>query len=729
MYFCMIKMKALLYLFWIPIIILGQTPSKTTVGFIKQVIDQKESNNPFQALHTFQYHSYENLKIAGNPEAITGTSYKKKELKRTLAKTGLYLSEKTSKELFDQNKGRKEIITATLVPGFEQPVLPIFNIKFQSKDLYNNTYYIFDQGYASPLHDDAFKIYNYERLPDSTITGRKVRVIAFSPTTQDINTLAGKLYIDVQTLGIAKAIFYTQGNLDITASHEFTYDRIHNLWYNHYSELYIRKANTVKEIELFGGRFEIGKRKPEEVPDDELYLILKRFNSDFKTNRKVNFGPEGVSTQIEEQALQTPKSYWKTYRKGEPFTTSDLAQFMQLDSIVAAEKITRQLEVIDKFKVGYYPIGIIDIDLKYLIKFNEYEAFRLGIGGTTNDKLSKRWRLGGYVAYGTKDKVWKYKANLSYRLSKKKDTWLHLYKSDDIHEFAGTSFITDARVYSLFEPRLINIPTFYLYKAYGLSMQQRLLPELMSEVALSRKRIEQTTNYQFAADGLTRSNYVLTEATLAARWSPKSDYMQTPSGYQEKSKGYPMLTAQVTKGIKDVVKSDFNYFKFSTKFNYVIERLNNSNTLLQFEGHFAFGDIPLTHLFHANPNAPNKDEILQRFSVAGLNSFETMYFNEFFSDRLFTAQLRHQLPPLKIASWLEPEVVLTSRFAIGSMEQTDIHRNIVFEQLRMGYTESGLEINKLFFGFGISATYRYGAYHLPKFADNLALKFTFYLEI
>ncbi len=43
----------------------------------------------------------------------------------------------------------------------------------------------------------------------------------------------------------------------------------------------------------------------------------------------------------------------------------------------------------------------------------------------------------------------------------------------------------------------------------------------------------------------------------------------------------------------------------------------------------AFGEIPLTHLYHAYPNSPTKDEIL-RFSVAGTQSFETMYFGEFF---------------------------------------------------------------------------------------------------
>ena len=121
--------------------------------------------------------------------------------------------------------------------------------------------------------------------------------------------------------------------------------------------------------------------------------------------------------------------------------------------------------------------------------------------------------------------------------------------------------------------------------------------------------------------------------------------------------------------------------------------------------------------------------MLQRFSVAGRNSFETMFFNEFFSDRIVTFQMRHKLAPFHIASWLNPEMVITTRYAIGDLDDPENHMNINFNRLNRGYTESGFELNKLIYGFGISATYRYGAYHLPQFSDNIALKFTFYLEI
>jgi hypothetical protein len=63
------------------------------------------------------------------------------------------------------------------------------------------------------------------------------------------------------------------------------------------------------------------------------------------------------------------------------------------------------------------------------------------------------------------------------------------------------------------------------------------------------------------------------------------------------------------------------------------------------------------------------------------------------------------------------------------MSHIDRHQNISFGTLEKGYSESGFEINKLLFGFGASFAYRYGGYHLPKFDDNIAFKFTFNMSL
>ena len=120
---------------------------------------------------------------------------------------------------------------------------------------------------------------------------------------------------------------------------------------------------------------------------------------------------------------------------------------------------------------------------------------------------------------------------------------------------------------------------------------------------------------------------------------------------------------------------------------------------------------------------------MQRFSVAGNNSFETMFFNEFFSDKFTTLQIKQYLKPFHVSDQFNPQMVLITRYALGDISHPEYHQNVTFSSLEKGYSESGFEINKLLFGFGLSFTYRYGAYHLPEFGDNVAFKFTFNLTL
>lgn len=710
-----------------------QQSTREAEMLMTKVLISSKKNDPTHKLNSYKYDAYENLKVSGDPEALTGPGYKKTELRKTLKKTGVFFAEKTSQHIYDDIEGYKEIITGANMPGFEKPVYPIYNIDFQSENIYDDTYIIFDQEFISPLNEKAPSLYDFKIEKDTLINERAVSKIIFSPRyKKETQLFYGSLYIDHETNGVAKAVFKKTGDLNIVAYHDFIYDSTTSLWFNSSRKLYVRKEKTKKELEILGARLEVGLEK--KVGDDpnaaeELYLIIEAVNSNFKTHRENNYGRRGLKIEVQDSAITQQEEYWDKYRGDDAFSTTELARFMDLDSIVAASKITRKLETLDKFKVGYFPVSIFDVDLKYLVKFNDYEAFRIGVGGQTNEKLSENFRVNGYLAYGTNDAVFKHKIGIGYRINKEKNTWLNIYKQDDINEFAAESFLTDARVYSLFEPRLINIPTFYLYKQYGMSLQQRLFPSVISEVSLSRKRITQTTNYQFNPTGDPFSDYVLSEISLGARWSPVSEFMRTPQGYQEISRGYPILSGQITQGIKGLAESNFNYLKVSGKAEYTINRPNKTSTDFMIEGHYSAGEVPLTHLFHAYPNAPNKDEILQRFSVAGRRSFETMYFNEFFSDKIMIGQVKHRFAPFRIFSFLQPELVLISKAAWGDLDNEERHENIQFNTLKKGYLESGFELNKLLFGFGLSASYRYGAYHLPDFADNLAIKFTFYLEL
>ena len=374
---------------------------------------------------------------------------------------------------------------------------------------------------------------------------------------------------------------------------------------------------------------------------------------------------------------------------------------------------------------GYFPTKYFNFDLRFLIKYNQYEALRTGLGGITNDALSKKLRLNTYVVYGFRDHRFKYSFGASLRLGEKTNTWINASYTDDLQESGSSAFLTDKRFFQFFEPRLLNISLFHKHTTRAISFEHQIHPKLQTETQLSWSYIVPTYDYEFIIHGNTYKTFHISSFKTSFQWSPFSRFEVSENKYIETKNGYPKFTLQYTKSFKGFNQSDFNFSKLDFRILHEIDYHDGSKSEIALVSGFTNGETPLTHLYHAYPNNINKETILQRFSVAGINSFETMYFNEFFSDRFTTIQLRHYFKPFLISSRYKPQFVLITRYAIGDIKHPERHQNIAFGSLKHGYTESGFEINKLLFGFGLSFTYRYGAYHLPDIGDNVAFKFTF----
>jgi hypothetical protein len=378
---------------------------------------------------------------------------------------------------------------------------------------------------------------------------------------------------------------------------------------------------------------------------------------------------------------------------------------------------------------GYFPTKYFNFDLRYLIKYNQFEGVRTGFGGITNDRFSNKYRLNSYLVYGFRDHRFKYSIGGSLRLSKKTNTWLSLSYTDDLQETGSSKYITDDRVFQFFEPRLLNIDLFHKHVTKALSFSHQISQHLLTKTELAISNIDPTYEYAYLLNDKSYKSFHLSTAIIGFQWSPFSKFEFTKLGTKETKSGFPKFSFQYTNSFKNVFGSNLSFSKIDFR---TIQRFGNKNNTFSeviLVSGLANGNTPLTHLYHAYPNNLTKEKILQRFSVAGLNSFETMFFNEFFSDKFVTIQYKYYLPSFNLSPRFKPQMVLITRYALGDMENPERHQNIVFGSLKNGYTESGFEINKLLFGFGLSFTYRYGAYHLPNISDNVAFKFTFNITL
>lgn len=378
---------------------------------------------------------------------------------------------------------------------------------------------------------------------------------------------------------------------------------------------------------------------------------------------------------------------------------------------------------------GFFPTKIWNFDLRYLVKFNQFEGFRTGLGGVTNDNFSEKFRIDSYGVYGFRDHRFKYKIGGGALLNKETKSWLNISYTDDLMETGSSNFLTDGRTFSFFEPRLLNISLFHKHITSAISLEHEINSKLITETEFAISNIEPTYDYDFVLNNTAFNSFETTIAKVSVQWSPFVEEKTVDNKTKTVVDAYPKFTLQYSKSFRDVFNADFNFSKLDFRTIHKIIHSKESYTIGTFSAGLANGNTPLTHLYHAYPNNINKETILNRFSVAGINSFETMFFNEFFSDRFATIVLKHYVKPFHISQAFNPQLVLITRYAVGNINNISRHQNITFGTLEDGYTESGFEINKLLLGFGLSFTYRYGAYHLPREEDNIALKFTFNITL
>lgn len=696
---------------------------------IKEAIAKKSQNDPDLKLNSYQYNSYNKLIIDNESQFLEFNQINQDNvaIKTLIEKGRAYLTEQISDFAYNKEEGLKETITATRTAGFKKPVYQLLSIKVQSSSWYKDSYTIFGTSYAGPLGNKAFKNYHYKIL--DTLTGKRpAYVIYFHPKRQQVVAgLEGILHIDTTSYAIQKAKGQLKGNLIINASQDFEYFPSQNIWFPTAQSLTLKPGKHQQEVAIFGGNIRLGNISPTSA-ERPLYLKATQTNQDLIFNKPVSITKNQSAVTLLEKATQQPESFWQKNRTI-PFTKRDENTFTSVSQRIEKENINRKIDIVENFKIGYFPISFLNIDLRKLVKYNNYESFRLGTGLITNDKLSSNFKLHNYIVYGFKDDQIKYGFGGALKLNKNNRSWLDISYIDDIEEVGAYQYLTDQQSYSLFEPRLVNINFYYKTKEWSSTLTHRFSPQLKSSWQLSHSAIDQTTNYRYEIDSKSYKNYQISKVSVGLEWSPFSEFLTSNNKIIELDKNYPKFSLQVEQAFRNVLDSDFSFTKIGAKINYSLQQLNQQTTEVILEGNYAAGELPLTHSFHAYPNNPTKDALLQRFSVAGIRTFETMYFSEFFSDKQLNLQVKHFFKSWYLWKYSQPQLVLISRHAIGDMAQLNNHINLDFKTLNHGYNEAGVEINQLLMGFGISAAYRYGAYHLPNFEDNISLKFTFNLKL
>lgn len=714
---------------------------------IEKAILYKNINFP----SNFQLTTYNKLIITANPDLVEGNidsifvlKKGKKifkeidssdcEFKKIISKQHLYQTEKIS-VITHSGLENKEEILSTKMAGFKEPIYEYFSFQLQPFSIYDNKLILVENEYTNPISIQGLKTYNFEVIESIEKNNRKIYVIQFRPKQiTKTDKLDGKLYIDAQKYSIAYAEFKIRGKINITSTHQYDFNEKLNNWFPKKSTLTIKKGNSKYPIKILGETITF------EGSDSNLNPLGKKYASDFLEIRsenqysQISFGINGpikkkhIAIAVTEKAIQRKEELWYTYFNDSTDVRSK-ATYVSLDSLIESRKIENKLKIGRKIIKGYYPLGFFDFDLRYLIRYNNYEGFRLGTGGVTNEKFSKLFKVEGYLVYGTKDGAFKGQLSNAFRVNKTTETWLGASYKDDVSEIANTTFEIDKKPFKIYDPRPFNLSTFYNHETWKAFLETKIIPKTETILQITQSAIEPKFNYEYVLNNNLASNFNVSALTTSIQWNPYSKFMQTPNGILETDKNYPKFTFQFSKTIPGLWNNSYDFGKVDFRVD-LQKRFNSNHKLLfLFESGYAFGDTPLTHLYNHSPNNLTKDKIIQRVTFAGKDSFETMYFNEFFSDKYVYLHLKHQFPKMEISRQIKPVFSLVSRYGIGELEHKERHLGFEFKTLEHGFYESGFEMNQIYKGIGFTAFYRYGPNQLPSIEDNIALKLSIQINL
>ena len=694
------------------------TPSNNpAIRIIKNVLKNKEKNN-FENYEKYRYQCYLktlfNLKLSYNATANDSATIKKN---RDINKHASFISESVVLCTRINDRTNNKII-AVKTSGFENPLLGQYFVSsfHNSISFYNNNISLFaipisddktSEEYLSPLSDECLRSYNFnleETYEDLTDT---IWVIEFHPKKgKNFNSLKGRLYISSNGYAIRNIVTEPseKGLIDFKFKQDYEY--INDKWF---------PSRLNEEIGFVSMQI---KKNIKAYP---VYLITSEIsNVDFNLiiiNDSINY----ERVYLDRLLINNSDSILQTART-DSLTNIEKNTYQFMDSIGKKFNFDYWAAIYPNIVVGKVPVKFLDVDLFKFYSINEYEGARLGLGLSTNEKLSKFISIGGFAGYGLKDKKLKYGGHLAFNLDKSKETELKFSYQNNLKEpgldlredFTLLSFSDYLRDY--ISSRMDN---FIEGKA---ELNFHLSRFLKFSAALSLKEIIPTYEYLYKGSLLT--GFSADEIQISANYS-FGEITETIGNQRiVYYAGNPIIKIEYKRGINIFNRQSYTYNRLEATVDITAYKGRIGQSDLRVALGYVDKSLPYSLLFTGEGSKSYLPVIIN-------NAFQTMKPYEFLSDQYVNIFYSHNFGSLLLETpRFKPRIIIIQNTGWGTLRNASEH-GIDFKEKDKVFLESGLLINNIirfkifnmyYIGLGGGTFYRYGYYGYDKIIDNLALK-------
>lgn len=713
----------------------GENPAHR---MINHAIQNRGINNP-ERLGSFSYISYDKMIFTVDADSLSEPVKRKKKRKepqnfsgfpeedysdtnarKIIEKQHLLVMESISTRKFIYPDKDKEEILASRVSGFEKPSFVLMARQFQSFSFYENFVTISDKKYLNPLTPGSTGLYFF-LLEDTMFTERNdtVFIISFRPKSgKNFDGLKGVLYINSYKWAVQNVIAEAskQSYELITVKIQQKYDIINDHWFPVQLNTNMIFNNVAAETNT---------QKMKVVGIGKSYLINIRINPELSRKEFDN-----TFIEVSKNAHEMPEDFWERYRV-DSLSAKDRETYRTIDSIGRARHFDRIFNNVETLMTGYIPGRYFNLDIRSIIDYNTYEGWRLGLGGITSKNLSSLFNFGGHFAYGFRDKAWKYGVSLNLNLDSRNDVFLKISYLDDLEEAGGLNFLEKEKLFSSESFRNYMVENMDLVQKKQVELGWKMFKYLNLNLFF-RTSVNTASNSYFYSvttenPRLLTNQFEFTEAGIMTRFAYKEGFMETPAGNRfSLGTKSPVLYLNIIKGF-DWMDGGFDFIHLETKLSKTFTSRRIGDSRIQISTGLVRGKVPYSRLYAGKGSYKN-------FGVETENSFATMRFNEFLSDRFVSFYFKQDFGRLLFGgNKFRPGLAVVNNIGFGWLDHHEYHNNIEFRTLEKGYFECGLLINNLInqrmFGYGFGIFYRYGPYSFSRIRDNFALKLSLTLNL
>ena len=718
----------------------GENPAH---AILRNVSDNKKRNNPDEiALYNCTTYTKMELDLTNiNPW------FKNKKLQKnfgfifehmdTSVITGksflpVMISEATADYYHRKNPSfSREIVKASRISGIEEDyTLAQFTGHLHGNvNLYDNYIDVFDVKFASPLSDHGLLYYKYFLVDSMQVNGRKTYMIRFHPKGMSTPVLDGEVNIDSASWALQSANVKMMKGLNVNWIRHLvieTKSRLINdsVWFPKQDKIFadfsIVMSDSAKVVSFLGHRQVdyTHVRLNEPIPAE----VLKLDNN----------------VVISRDVLKNDESYWDSIR---PFALSDKEKqiYGMVDSIKNVPLYHNIYTLLSTVLGGYYDTKYVGIGPYYkMFSFNKLEGARFQLGLRTTTDFSRKIRLSGYGAYGTKDNHFKGGGGIEYMVNELPTSKLKLaYKHDAVQLGAGVNAFTEGNILSSVFSRGNN-DRLSLVNQGDISYEHEWRQGISNTFAAQMRTIFSSPYVPFVRpDGQVVNSIQTFSLQLKTRLSRDEIVVRKTFDKFSLGSDYPIVGIDLSMGVKGMFKNDYEYYRVvgTVLYDLGIPPIGTSKFIIN--GGKVFGKVPYPLLKLHEGNATYFYDTY---------AFSCMNYYEFASDLWVSLIYEHhfkgfflgKIPLMKRLKWRE---VFIFKALIGTLEDrnngslADTKAILLFPEgmssVSKPYFEAGIGIENICRILRVDAIWRLSHRHsvpgqnVQNFAINFSINLNF----